>query len=74
LYQKRASLLKQADVRDMFEKTFEIVWSSTVVLCFDSFSPTPSNSLAMKIPENSEDPVDSGPVAEEDIQMEYSSD
>ena len=50
----------------MFEKTLEIVWSSTVVLCSDSFSLIPSTSSAMKTPETEEDPVDSEPVDEED--------
>jgi len=40
----------------MFEKTFEIVWSPTVVLCSDSFSPIPFTSSAMKTPENRRGP------------------
>ena len=49
--------------------------TSTDVVPPDPMSPTPSNSSAMKTPENTdEDPDDSEPTAEGHIQMEHSSD
>jgi hypothetical protein len=42
---------------------------------FKNVSPTPSNSSAMRTPENTGwDPDDSDPADEGDIQMEYFSD
>jgi len=51
------------------------VCTSTVVVSPDLLSPTPSTSLAVKSPENTEEyPDDPEPATAGDIQMEYSSD
>lgn len=65
--------MKQADLRDMFEKASKSVCTSTVVLSPDTLSPTPSTSSVVKTPENAEeDSDDPKPEDEADIQMEYS--
>jgi hypothetical protein len=51
---KKAVLLKQADLRDMFRKASKSVCTSTIVVYPDYLSPTPSTYLAMKTPENTE--------------------
>jgi hypothetical protein len=43
LYQKKASSMKQADLRDMFKKGSKSVCTSTVVVSPDPLSPTPSS-------------------------------
>jgi hypothetical protein len=73
--QKKASSLKQADLRDMYKKASKNICASTVVVSPDPLSPTVSTSSAVKTLEHTEeDPHDSEPPAERDIQMECSSD
>ena len=67
--------MKQTDVKDMFKKASKHVCTSTIVVCPDPLSPTPSKSSMMKTPENTEeDPDDPEPAAEGDVQMKYTSD
>jgi len=67
--------VKLADLRDKFKKASKIVQTSSVVVCPDHLSPTPSTSSAVRTPENTEwDPDDLKPADEGDIQTEYSSD
>jgi hypothetical protein len=54
-YQKKASSVKQADLRDMFKKASKHVCTSTIVVSPDPLSPTPSTTSAMKTPENTEE-------------------
>jgi hypothetical protein len=73
-YQKKASSMKQADLRNKLKKVSKSVCTSTIVVPPDLLFPTPSISSAIKTPENSEqDPDDPEPQAEGDIQIEYSS-
>ena len=71
---KRASSVKQADLRDMLKKASNSVCTSTAVVSPDHLSSGPSTSSAMKTPENAEDLDDPEPADERDIQMEYASD
>ena len=67
--------MKQADLRDMFQKASKSVCISMIVVPPESLSPTLSASSAMKIPENKL--VDSDyhtPADERHIQVEYFSD
>jgi hypothetical protein len=57
-YQKRASAMKQADLRDMFKKASNSVSTSTVVVPPDPLSTTTSTSSATITP----DPQSPGPV------------
>jgi hypothetical protein len=51
--------MKQADHREMFRKTSNCVYTSTVVVSPGPLSPTPRNSFPMKTPEDTEkDPYD----------------
>jgi len=47
---KKASSMKQADPRVMFQKAFKSVCTSNIVVYSHPFSPTPSTSSAMKNP------------------------
>jgi hypothetical protein len=69
---KKASSMKQADLRNIFKKASKTVCTSTIVVSPDPFSPTPSTSSAMKAPQNTKD--DPEPATEGDVQMEYTSD
>jgi hypothetical protein len=72
---KKASSLKQADIRDMFKKASNSACTSTVVVSPDPLSSTPSTFSAINPPENTaDDRDDPEPADEGDIQMEYSSD
>jgi hypothetical protein len=67
--------MKQAALRDMFQKVSKTVCTSAVVVSPDPifFFPAPSNTSAMKIAENTEEnPVYPEPKDEGDIQMECS--
>ena len=65
--------MKKPDLRNMVNKASKSICTSTVVASPDPMSPT-SISLAMKTQENiEEDPDESEPWEEGDIQMEYSS-
>jgi hypothetical protein len=55
--------MKHADLRDMFNKAFKGVCTSTIVSPYP-FSP-PSASPALKIPENAEEDNDDHEPAEE---------
>jgi DDE superfamily endonuclease./Tc5 transposase DNA-binding domain./CENP-B N-terminal DNA-binding domain. len=57
-YQKRASAMKQADLRDMFKKASKSVCTSTCVVPPDPLSAATSNSPATIIP----DPQSPGPA------------
>jgi hypothetical protein len=57
-------------LRDMLKKASKSFCTSNVVFP-EPLSPTPSTSLAMKTPENTEDPE---PADEVDFQIEYSPD
>jgi ABC-type uncharacterized transport system involved in gliding motility auxiliary subunit len=73
-YQKKASPIKQAHLRDKKKKASRSICKSTVVSS-RPLSPSPSPSSAMKTPENTEEgPDDSEPADEGDIQMEYTFD
>jgi hypothetical protein len=63
--------MKQADLRDMFNKVTKNVCASTTVVSPDVLFPAPSTSLIVMTPE---DPNNPEPVGEGDIQVEYSSD
>jgi hypothetical protein len=67
---EKASLVKKADVRDMFKKISKGVCTSTVVVSLDPLSPIPPTSSTMKTPKKPEDPAS----AAGDTQMEYSFD
>jgi hypothetical protein len=72
---KKASSIKQADLRDMIKKAFKSVSVSNIVVSSHTFSPTLSTSSAMKNPLNTgKDTDDPEPADEEDIKAEYSSD
>lgn len=59
----------------MFRKVSKRVFAVTFVVSPDALSHIPSNSSAVKTPENTEaDPDQSEPADEGDIQMEFSSD
>jgi hypothetical protein len=58
LYQKEASSMKQGDLRNMFKKASKNVCTPTVLVSCDPLSPAPSNSSAMKTPENTEENPD----------------
>jgi hypothetical protein len=64
--------VKQADLLDIFREALKGVYTrtSTAVVPSDSLSPAPSTSSAMKTPENTEVPGDSGPADGEDIHNE----
>jgi hypothetical protein len=64
---KKASSVKQADLRIMFKKAFECVCRSTIVLPYDLLSPASSFCSAMKTPETTDDPQ---PDDEGNIKME----
>jgi hypothetical protein len=66
--------VKQAYLRDMFKKASNSVCISVVVLSPDPLSPTQSTSSAIKTPENTKKDPDEPEPADEDIQMEYTSD
>jgi hypothetical protein len=73
--QKKASSIKQADLRDMSKKASKSVYTSTIVVSPDPMSLNPSNSLAMKAPENTEEDLDyPEPADKGDIKMDYSFD
>jgi len=60
---------------DMFKKASKSVYTSTIVLSPAPLSSTPSTSSVTKTPENTDkDPNEPESVAEEDIQIHYSSD
>jgi hypothetical protein len=60
--------MKPADFRYRFKKASKTVNTSTVVVCLDPLSPIPSNSSAMKTPENTEEDADDlRPAGEGDI-------
>ena len=62
--------MKHADLRDLFNRVFRGVCTSTIVSP-DPFSP-PSTSPALEIPENAEeDTYDPEPADEGNIQMDY---
>jgi hypothetical protein len=62
-------------MRDMVKTSSKSICTSTIVASPNLFSPTPSNSSAMKTPQNTEeDPDNPEPADEGDIQTEYSSD
>jgi hypothetical protein len=70
-HQKKASSLKQADLRDMFKKASRCVCTSTIVLFLDPLSPTPSTNSVTKTAENTEaDPCDPHTADEGDNQIE----
>jgi hypothetical protein len=56
LYQKKASSVKQADLRDMFKKASKRVCTPTIVVSPNPSSPTPSAYSAMLTPENRRGP------------------
>ena len=61
-YQKKASSMKEEDLRDMFIKATNSVCTSATEAPPDTLSPTPSTSSTMKTPENTaEDPDDPEP-------------
>jgi hypothetical protein len=67
--------MKQADLRDMFRKASQSDCKSTDVVSPDPLSPASSTSSAVKTAENAEEePDDTGPADEGDIQMGHSSD
>jgi hypothetical protein len=47
---KESSSMKQADLKDMSEKTSKSVCISTIVVCPDRFSHTPTMSSAIQTP------------------------
>jgi hypothetical protein len=57
-YQKKASSVKQGDVRDMFKKASKGVCTPAIVISPDPLSPTSSTSAAMKTSENTEEEPD----------------
>ena len=63
--------MKQADVRDMFNKTSKSACISTIVVSSDPLSPVPSTSTAMETPENTEEEPDDPELADEGIPMEF---
>jgi hypothetical protein len=68
---KRTSSMKQANLRDILKNASSACTSPNVV-SHDLLSPTPSTSLAMKTPQNTEeDTVVPEPEGERDILMEY---
>jgi hypothetical protein len=71
---EKASNVKQADLREMLEKAFKNVCVSIFVVSLDPLSINPSNSSAMKTPENTEEDLADPEPAGGDVQMEYSSD
>jgi hypothetical protein len=72
-YQKKL-LQCNRHLRDMFRQASKSVYTSNVVSP-DSLPPTPSTSSALKTPESiKEDPEDSEPADNGDIQMEYCAD
>jgi hypothetical protein len=65
--------VKEADLRDVFRKATKNGYTSTIVLSPDPLSLTVSTSSATKTPvDREEDPDDSEPTDEGDIQMEKS--
>jgi hypothetical protein len=73
-HQRKATALKQADVRDMFRKASKSVCASVTGVSPDPLYPTPATSSAMKTPENTErGPYDPELADGGDIQMECSS-
>jgi hypothetical protein len=73
LYQKKASSMKLADLRDMFKKASKQVCTSTIVVSPDPLSPTPTTLSTVKTAENTDDDPDgSEPEDEGDIHMKYS--
>jgi hypothetical protein len=44
--------VNQADLREIFEKASQNVWTSIAVVTPDILSPAPSTSSAMKAPED----------------------
>jgi hypothetical protein len=57
----------------MLKETIKGGCTPTVVVCTDSFFPTPLTLKNMKIPENTEkDSFEPKPAGEGDIQMKYS--
>jgi len=67
--------MKLADIMNMCIKVSKSACTSTLVVPTNLSSPTPSTSLAIKTPKNTQqDPDDPEPADEGDIQVEYSSD
>jgi hypothetical protein len=55
--------MKQADLRDTFQKVSKGVCTATIVVSPDILSPTPSTFSVIKTPENTEeDPYDPEPA------------
>jgi hypothetical protein len=74
LTRKKASQMKEADLRNMLKEASKCVCTSIIQVSRKALSPSAAVSSCMKIPENiEEDPYDPEPVDEGDIQMEYSS-
>jgi hypothetical protein len=61
--------MKQTDLRDMFKKASNINCVASLTACI-----LLHNFYAMKTPESMEEDSDDPEPADEDIQMEYSSD
>jgi len=57
-YQQKASSMQEEDLRDMFIKATKSVCTSATEAPPDPLSPTPSTSLTMKTPENTEEDPD----------------
>jgi hypothetical protein len=64
--------LKRSDITEAFKEASKSVCTSTVVVSPDSLSHTQTASV-MKTPENTEEDPDDPEPADEDTQMEYSS-
>jgi hypothetical protein len=60
--------------RTCSKKATRSVCTSTIVVSPDPLSPTPSTSLAMKTPENTEEGPGNPEPSDGDTQKEYSSD
>ena len=69
-YQKKCSLVKQVDLRDMFKKAYVSVRKSTAVVSSDPVPPTISTCSARETPENTEEnPDDPQPADDGGIQI-----
>jgi hypothetical protein len=71
---KKASSMKQADLRNMFKTVSNSVCTSTIVVSPDFLSPTPSTSSNLKTRKCRRDTNGPEPAGDGDMQMEYSCD
>ena len=74
MHEENTLSVKQAYLWYMFKNTSKSVRTLTIVVLPDLLSPTPSTSLTLKTPENTEEDPDNPELADGDIQMECSSD